>query len=173
MFSRAIISSLLLTAFVNGLAIRRDDGYYSSSSTPPALSLPTVTPEPILLPVPSVSLSLPPLDLNPTSTPVPSLSSSSLSPSIPVVTTTVYVYPSQCTPTPTVGPSDVPNHGPSTQPTPITLPQASPLNLHPVRRGYTDSVAIEGQAESPGTLNLGNLGIALDLSGVVQQAHSS
>lgn len=157
MLSRIIVPSILLAAFSNGLAIRRDDGIYSISSSPPGLSLPTISPEPILLPDPSISLSLPPLNPSSTGTPASSLPPPSSSPS--VVTTTVYVYPTQCPPTPTANPSgildddnddgddgdcdddsncngiDSDNNGdPSTQPTPVTLPQETPLNLPPVRR---------------------------------------
>ncbi|KAF9651919.1 hypothetical protein BDM02DRAFT_3184165 [Thelephora ganbajun] len=145
MFSRVIVSSLLLAALANGLAFKRDDGY--SSSTPPAISLPTVTPRPILLPDPSISLSLPPLNADPTSTLTNILLPSSL-PS--VVTTTVYVYPTQCSPTPTLPPtsssSGVPDntatlpyddhHTPRdpAQPTPIRLPEEPALELPKVRR---------------------------------------
>lgn len=122
-----------------------DDGY--DSSTP--LSVPTVTPQPISLPEPSFSLSLPPLDSSSTGTPSPTLPLSSSLPS--VVTTTVYVYPTHCSPAPsgsplpTAGPSGVPGGSTSlpeddsitfpspAEPTPIALPdpQDTPLKLPP------------------------------------------
>jgi hypothetical protein len=161
MFSKAIVSSLLLAALANGLVIKRDEGY--DSSTPPALSLPTpATPPPLSLPNPSFSLSLPPLSTNPTSTPTALLLSSSplppvlllpsVSPLPSVVTTTVYIYPTQCSPTGTPPPAPGPSGSgvpdsvatlsnrdfitppPETQPTPIALPQATPLWLPKARR---------------------------------------
>jgi len=126
-----------------------DDGY--NSSTPPGLSLPTVTPspKPISMFEPSISLSLPPLDQSLTVTPTAILPLSSSLPS--VVTTTVYFYPTQCSSTPSgsplpiASPSGAPNnvitpsHGDflalptPVQPTPISLPspQGSPLKLPP------------------------------------------
>ncbi|KAF9654032.1 hypothetical protein BDM02DRAFT_3182444 [Thelephora ganbajun] len=140
MFSKIIVSSLLLVVLVNGLAFERDDGY--SSSTPPAISLPTVTPQPILLPNPSISLSLPPLKADPTST----LTNTLPPPSSPsVVTTTIYVHLTQCSPTSTLPPTSsspgVPNNtaapphdDPDTppnpaQPTHTRLPKEPALRL--------------------------------------------
>jgi len=188
MFCKVIVSSILLAGLANGLAIRRDT---SSSSV---LPLPTVTPQPILLPnssvplllpvLPPVSLSLPPLDqssiANPGGTLLPG-PDPSISLSLPpldqgslvnptgtvlpsVVTTTVYVYPTQCSPTPlgslpTASPSGVPDDTislpppqdesltlpPPAQPSPISLPdpQVSPLN---VRRDDSDSVVSQLRA---------------------------
>jgi len=157
MFSKAILSSLLLAALANGLAFRRDDGFYSN--TPADGSLPTGTPQPdnllplslpplnpnptdstltgTPLPDPSFVLSLPPLDPSstsltslPTGTPLPDPSFSLTLPPLPsstgiptgsllpssslpsIVTTTVYVYPSQCSPTGTVPPASTPSGDP-------------------------------------------------------------
>jgi len=162
MFSKVIVSSFLLATLANGLAIRRD------TNTSSVLSLPGMVPQPIgsLSDDPSVSLSLPPLDqnstVNPTGTPLPS-----------VVTTTVYVYPSQRSPTPsgspppTASPSGVPDSTinlpqndsltlpPPTQPTPIKLPdpEESSLNLPKVRRDDTDSVVFQLRALQQEVIN--------------------
>ena len=144
-----------------------DDGY---SSTLASGSVPTVTPQLISLPDPSVSLSLPPLDSSPTGTsnslpgpsfslslppldpsttgtPTSTLLSSSSLPS--VVTTTVYVYPSDCSPAPSGSP--LPTPGPSgdanslSQDIPLTLPTlATPTPL-----------SLPTSQESPLTLPLG------------------
>ena len=107
-----------------------DDG--DNNSTPPALSLPSISPEPIRLPDPTISLSLPPLDQNLASTPSSTLVSSSSLPS--VVTTTVYVYPSKCSPTITPPPTSSPSRGPDSIHTPpkddpLTLPSGGPSSL--------------------------------------------
>jgi hypothetical protein len=125
-----------------------------SLSLPPldqgSIGSPTTTPPPgptFSLPDPTISLSLPPLDPSSSGTPTATPLSYSSLPS--VVTTTVYVYPTQCSPTgspptpiPSGGtPGDVgalPQDEPVTIPsgTPITLPgpQGTPLVLPPVRR---------------------------------------
>jgi hypothetical protein len=235
MFTKAIVSSLLLAALANGLAIKRDHGY--DSSTPPAVSLPTVTPEALPLPDPSVSLSLPPLDSKPTGTPSsialpdPSISLSlpplddpssqgtptttplsgptislpdpSISLSLPpldpssqdtppatlapsplpsVVTTTVTVYPSECSGTlpPTPGPSGAPNGVPQKDPitlpsesTPIKLPEVheTPLVLPPVRRD--GSVLSKLRALQQNVVNTWvNIGKGDDVMSVVGQLES-
>ena len=124
-----------------------DDG--DNTNTSPTPLPPTVTPQPILLPDPTFSLSLPPLDPTPVVSSPADLIYYSSTPS--VVTTTVYVYPTQCSQSgplsPVPGPSgdsdddddDVDNNNdtgddhssggelssislPDVQPTPLVLP---------------------------------------------------
>jgi hypothetical protein len=110
MISKVIVSSLLLAALANGLVFKRDDGH--DASTPPVISLPTITPQPILLPVPSISLSLPPLDPSPTSFSLPdpsiSLSLPPLDPSPTSIPTIVLPDPSISLSLPPLDPIETP-----------------------------------------------------------------